>query len=76
MCLGAPGLVISVDPERHSAVVECGGRTAVVSTLPLTLPDGAPLAAGSYVHVHTGFAVAVVDPHEARAARRAYEAMG
>ncbi len=75
MCLGAPGRVISVDPARHSAVVECAGRTSVVSTLPLTLPDGAALAPGAFVQVHTGFAVAVVDPDEARAARRAYEAM-
>ncbi len=75
MCIGAPARVISVDPGAHTAAVESAdGRVAVVSTLPLTI-DGATLERGAFVVVHTGFAVAVVAPDAALAARRDYEAM-
>ena len=65
MCLTAAGCVLSVDDDRGAAVVQADGRRWEVSLAPIVL-DGGLVAAGDWVLVHTGFAVAVIDERDAR----------
>lgn len=58
MCLALPGKVIAV--QGDDAVVDLHGSRADVSIL---LTPG--VAAGTWVLVHAGFAIAVVDEQEA-----------
>ena len=59
MCLAIPALIKSI--EGTNAIAEIGGVTRPVS-LALT-PEA---RVGSYVLVHTGFAIAIVDENEAQ----------
>lgn len=63
MCLGIPGLVVSVARERELLVgkVDFGGicRSICLEHVPDTQP-------GDYVLVHVGFALARIDEAEAR----------
>ena len=65
MCLTVAGRVVSVDVGRGTAVVQTDDRRLDVSLAPIVL-DGGYVAAGEWVLVHTGLAVAVVDEREAR----------
>jgi hydrogenase expression/formation protein HypC len=58
MCLAIPALIKSI--EETNAIAEIGGVTRLVS-LALT-PEA---RVGSYVLVHTGFAINVMDEQEA-----------
>ncbi len=60
MCLAVPMRVERILPEEL-AVAEMGG---VRKTVSLALVDG--VAEGDYVIVHVGFALARLDPDEAR----------
>jgi hydrogenase expression/formation protein HypC len=59
MCLAIPALVRSV--EGSSGIVEIGGIERTVS---LALTPEAQI--GDYVLLHTGFAISVLDPNEAK----------
>ena len=59
MCLAIPTLIKSID--ELIAVAEIGG---VERTISLSLTPEARV--GDYVLVHTGFAIAIVDEHEAQ----------
>ena len=59
MCLAIPTLIKSIDDLN--AVAEVGG---VERTISLALTPEARV--GDYVLVHTGFAIAIVDEHEAQ----------
>lgn len=72
MCVSTPGRVITFAAERHVAVVDLGGRQTPVCTLPITF-DGVALTPGTYVLVHTGFAVARLDAPEAVELQRLLE---
>lgn len=63
MCLGVPGRVIRLVADER-AIVDLDGAERVVSLAALTL-DGRAVAPGTWVMVHTGFAVEIVDTHEA-----------
>lgn len=63
MCLGIPGKVISID---HSSTlleskIDFGGLSKTVS-LAMT-PEAKP---GDYVIVHVGFAISIIDEHQAQ----------
>ena len=64
MCLAIPGRVLSLsegDPLARTGQVDFGG---VVKTINLAFAPEA--AIGSYVIVHVGFAIAMIDEAEAR----------
>ena len=61
MCLAVPAKVLSISEDGLSAEVEFGTVRRMISLQ--LLPD---VALGDYVLVHTGFAIATVDPEEAR----------
>jgi len=63
MCLAIPGRVLSMsegDPLTRTGQVDFGG---VVKTINLAFAPEAEI--GSYVIVHVGFAIAVIDEGEA-----------
>lgn len=64
MCLSDAGPVVALDGT--DALVELAGGRRRVSLAPLVL-DGDRVAAGDWVLIHTGFAVAVLDASEGRA---------
>ncbi len=64
MCLSDLGPVLSVDATRGTAEVDLAGRHRQVSLAPLVL-DGASVAPGDWLLVHTGLAVEVLDAVEA-----------
>ena len=66
MCLAIPALIKSV--EGTNAIAEIGGVTRPVS-LALT-PEA---RVGSYVLVHTGFAIQRYSPEEAAASLKAWQ---
>jgi len=59
MCLAIPALITSI--EGLMACAEVGG---VARTISLALTPEAQV--GDYVLVHTGFAISIVDEHEAQ----------
>ncbi len=69
MCLAVPARILSIDGPL--AEVEFGSvrRTISVQLLPQA-------KVGDYVLVHTGFAISIVDPEEARITLELLEQMG
>ena len=61
MCLSLIGRIVHIDGEH--AVVDIEGRQRKASLAMLLLEDQA-VALGDWVLLHTGFAVAVLDPDE------------
>ncbi|HET6953974.1 MAG TPA: HypC/HybG/HupF family hydrogenase formation chaperone [Acidimicrobiales bacterium] len=61
MCLSLAGRIGRIEGEH--ALVQVDGRDRRVS-LALLLLEGEPVAPGDWVLVHTGFAVARLDPAE------------
>lgn len=66
MCLAIPTQVKAID-ENGIALVELGGVERRISTI--MTPE---VAAGDYVLVHTGYAISVMDPEEARLSLEAF----
>lgn len=67
MCLGVPGRIVAIeDEQRKLGIIECAGvrRTA---SLHLVAEPERPLAelVGSWVLVHVGFAMSLIDEEEA-----------
>jgi hydrogenase expression/formation protein HypC len=63
MCLGVPGQILSIsgdDPLTRMGKVQFGGITKAVSLA--YVPEA---QVGQYVIVHVGFAISLVDEHEA-----------
>jgi hydrogenase assembly chaperone HypC/HupF len=60
MCIAFPGLVLAIDPDGSSAVVETEGRRRRASTF--LVPD---LAVGDWVTVAAGTVVDRLTPEEA-----------
>ena len=67
MCLGVPGLVVSV--EGNVATVDFWG---VRKNVLLDIVD-APVSPGDYVLNHVGFAIRRIPPDEARATLELYD---
>jgi len=68
MCLAIPALIKSIKNEE--AEVEMGGITRRIS---LRLTPQAKV--GDYVIVHTGYAINILDQHEARETLKLFEQM-
>ena len=66
MCLAVPAKIIEL--ENQTAVVEIGGLKKQASMI--LLPDA---AAGDYVLLHAGFAIALVDEEDALETLRLFE---
>ncbi|MDN5344883.1 MAG: hydrogenase expression/formation protein HypC [Clostridia bacterium] len=62
MCLGVPARIIAIEADGVQATVETRGVQARVS---LALVEGC--RPGSYVLVHAGHAISVIDTEEAEA---------
>ena len=61
MCLAIPGKIIHIDKKTQSAIVDYGSgtkRNANISLVEVNI--------GSYVLVHAGFAIQVLDEKEAQ----------
>ncbi len=67
MCLSLTGRIRAIEGEH--AVVAVGGSSRRVS-LAMLLLEHQPVAPGDWVLIHTGFAVAVLDPEEGAALAR------
>jgi len=66
MCLAIPTQIKEIDADRM-ALVELGGVARRVSLI--MAPEA---QVGDYVLVHTGYAIAVMDPEEAEASLQAF----
>jgi hydrogenase expression/formation protein HypC len=66
MCLAIPTQVTAID-ENRIATVELGGVERQISLI--MTPEA---RVGDYVLVHTGYAIAVMDPEEAQASLEAF----
>ncbi len=69
MCLAIPTQIVAID-EQHTATVTLGGVERRIS---LVMTPEAQV--GDYVLVHTGYAIAVLDPDEAQASLEAFAAL-
>ena len=68
MCLGIPGRIVSIrDPARKLALVEVSGVRREVNVACVTPADAPPEALiGTWVLIHAGFAMSLIDEDEAR----------
>jgi len=74
MCLGIPGQVVALDPERPDvASVDVGGKARDIG---LGLLDGAPPEPGDWIMVHMGFALSRMSEAEARDGLEVLTALG
>ncbi|MFV0461898.1 MAG: HypC/HybG/HupF family hydrogenase formation chaperone [Nostocoides sp.] len=64
MCLGIPGQIVDiVDDENDIAMVDVNGVRRAISVK--LLADITPPKVGDWVLIHVGFAMALIDEHEA-----------
>ncbi|MBP1466415.1 HypC/HybG/HupF family hydrogenase formation chaperone [Candidatus Chloroploca sp. M-50] len=63
MCLGVPGKVIAVEPERDGIVMGRVNFGGIVKSVCLAYTP--EVQVGQYVIVHVGFALSIVDEEEA-----------
>ncbi len=76
MCLGIPGQITEItDPSRLMAMADVSGVKREVSLAPVA---DRPLEAlvGEWVLIHVGFAMAVIDEHEAAETLEALHGLG
>ncbi|CUU57985.1 hydrogenase assembly protein HupF [Frankia sp. CcI49] len=66
MCLGIPGEVVEIRPDRPDiATVDVSGVRRAIN---IGLLDATPPRPGDWVLIHVGFALSLIDEAEARAA--------
>jgi len=78
MCLGVPARVVRIlDETRSLAMVEVLGVERETNMM-CVAPDDAPLETlvGSFVLLHVGFAMSVIDEAEARRTLEVLDALG
>jgi hydrogenase expression/formation protein HypC len=74
VCLAIPGQILEIiDEENHIARVDVSGVRRQVD-ISLVRPEGAGV--GSWVLIHVGFALSVIDEAEARQTLRWLEQLG
>lgn len=76
MCLGIPGQIVEItDPARMMARAEVSGvsREVNISCVTAQAPEA---LVGSWVLIHVGFAMALIDEAEAAATLEALEHLG
>jgi hydrogenase expression/formation protein HypC len=73
MCLGIPGLIVEiVDAEQQLATVDVSG---IRRTVNIALLDG-EAGVGDWVLIHVGFAMSLIDEHQALETRAFLEQLG
>lgn len=76
MCLGIPGQIVAItDATRLMAMADVSGVRREVSLAPVADRPPADLV-GAWVLIHVGFAMAVIDEHEAAATLEALRGLG
>jgi hydrogenase expression/formation protein HypC len=74
MCLGIPGEIVELLPDRPDlAKVDVSGVKRAVN---VGLLEGETLAPGDWVLIHVGFALSKIDEDEAKAALDFLEGIG
>lgn len=76
MCLGIPGQITEItDADRQMAMADVSGVRREVSLAPVVSGpiDG---LVGAWVLIHVGFAMAVIDEHEAQETLEALRGLG
>ncbi|WP_425052425.1 HypC/HybG/HupF family hydrogenase formation chaperone [Psychromarinibacter sp. S121] len=76
MCLGIPGQIVEItDEARQMAMADVSGVRREVN---VTCVAGADLSelVGAWVLIHVGFAMAVIDEHEAAETLEALRGLG
>ncbi|GAC1410293.1 MAG: HypC/HybG/HupF family hydrogenase formation chaperone [Actinomycetota bacterium] len=74
MCLGIPGEVVEMAPDRTDlARVDVGGVRRMIN---VGLLEGQEIAPGDWVLIHVGFALSKIDEAEAKAAIEFLESIG
>ena len=74
MCLGIPGEVVELYPDRGDlAKVEVSGVRRAIN---IGLLEGEDVRPGDWVLIHVGFAMSKIDEDEARATREFLEGLG
>ncbi|MEU7000045.1 HypC/HybG/HupF family hydrogenase formation chaperone [Nonomuraea sp. NPDC046570] len=74
MCLGIPGEVVEILPDRPDlAKVDVSGVRRAIN---IGLLEGEGLAPGDWVLIHVGFAMSKIDEVEAKAALDFLESIG
>ncbi len=74
MCLGIPGEVVELLPDRPDlAKVDVSGVKRAIN---VGLLEGEALAPGDWVLIHVGFALSKIDEDEAKAALEFLEGIG
>ncbi|MBY6091581.1 HypC/HybG/HupF family hydrogenase formation chaperone [Maritimibacter alkaliphilus] len=76
MCLGIPGQITAItDAARQMGMAEVSGVRREVSLAPVATGPLEDLV-GEWVLIHVGFAMAVIDEHEAAETLEALRALG
>lgn len=74
MCLGIPGEIIEVLPDRPDlARVDVSGVRRAIN---IGLLEGEGVAPGDWILIHVGFALSKIDEEEARSALEFLEGIG
>ena len=74
MCLGIPGLIVELDPERSDlAKVDVSGVKRAIN---IGLLEDEDLQPGDWILIHVGFALSKIDEEEAAAALNFLESIG
>jgi hydrogenase expression/formation protein HypC len=74
MCLGIPGEIVEVLPDRPDlAKVDVGGVRRAIN---VGLLEDETLAPGDWILIHVGFALSKIDEEEAKANLQFLEGMG
>ncbi|HBZ44113.1 MAG TPA: hydrogenase formation protein HypC [Maritimibacter sp.] len=78
MCLGIPGQIVEItDETRLMAMADVSGVKREVSIAPVLGAGMKPAdVIGEYALIHVGFAMALIDEHEAAETLKALEGLG
>ena len=70
MCLAIPGKIVVIDSVKQFATVDYGGGTQRQANITLV-----EVKLGDYVLVHAGFAIQVLEEHEAKETLKLFRQM-
>ncbi|MCZ7835012.1 MULTISPECIES: HypC/HybG/HupF family hydrogenase formation chaperone [Atlantibacter] len=66
MCIGIPGQICEIGPGTRAQIEVSGARRDIDLSLVGTHDEHGNSRVGQWVLVHVGFAMSVIDEHEAR----------
>ncbi len=77
MCLGIPGRIVAItDADRQLALAEISGVRREVNVACIAGDGPLDALSGEWALIHVGFAMALIDAHEAAKTLQALEALG